>query len=60
MSDAIGIPSAVSGPKRRSRLADFFIRLAREKPLGTICGIIIFILILVSYLCRCLGSLCTD
>ena len=48
MSDAIGIPSAVSGPKRRSRLADFFIRLAREKPLGTVSGIIILILILVS------------
>ena len=47
MSDAIGIPSAVSEPKRRSRLADFFIRLVREKPLGTICGIIILILILV-------------
>ena len=47
MSDAIGIPSAVSEPKRRSRLADFFIRLVREKPLGTVCGIIILILILV-------------
>ena len=47
MTDATGIPSAVSEPKRRSRLADFFIRLVREKPLGTICGIIILILILV-------------
>ena len=50
MSDAIGIPSAVSGPKRRSRLADFFIRLVREKPLGTISGIIILILIFVAVL----------
>ena len=48
MSDAIGIPSAVGGPKRRSRLADFFIRLAREKPLGTISGIIVLILIFVA------------
>ena len=50
MSDAIGIPSAVSEPKKRSRLADFFIRLVREKPLGTISGIIILILIFVAVL----------
>ena len=48
MSDAIGIPSAVIAPKRRSRLADFFIRLWREKPLGTACGIIILILLFVA------------
>ena len=48
MSDATGIPSAVSEPKRRSRLADFFIRLVKEKPLGTACGIIILILIFVA------------
>ena len=48
MSDAIGIPSAEIAPKRRSRLADLFIRLVREKPLGTISGIIILILILVA------------
>ena len=35
-------------PKRRGRLADFFIRLVREKPLGTACGIIILILIFVA------------
>ena len=48
MSDAIGIPSAEIAPKRRSRLADFFIRLVREKPLGTVSGIIILILIFVA------------
>ena len=48
MSDAIGIPSAEIAPKRRSRLADFFIRLVREKPLGTASGIIILILIFVA------------
>ena len=48
MSDAIGIPSAEIAPKRRSRLADFFIRLVKEKPLGTISGIIILILIFVA------------
>ena len=48
MSDAIGIPSAEIAPKRRSRLADFFIRLVREKPLGTISGIIILILIFIA------------
>ena len=48
MSDATGIPSPVSEPKRRAGLADFFIRLWREKPLGTACGIIILILIFVA------------
>ena len=48
MSDATGIPSAVIAPKRRSRLADFFIRLVKQKPLGTVSGIIILILILVA------------
>ena len=46
MSD--GIASAVSEPKRHAWLADFFIRLWREKPLGTACGIIILISILVA------------
>ena len=48
MSDATGIPSAVIAPKRRAALADFFIRLVKEKPLGTIGGIIILILIFVA------------
>ena len=48
MSDAIGIPSAEIAPKRRSRLAEFFIRLVKEKPLGTISGIIILMLIFVA------------
>ena len=48
MSDPIGILSAVSEPKRRSRLADFFIRLVREKPLGTFCGMIVLLFIVVA------------
>ena len=48
MSDGIGIPSVEIAPRRRSRLADFFIRLVKENPLGTASGIIILILILVS------------
>ena len=48
MSDATGIPLAVSEPKRRTGLADFFSRLFKEKPLGTASGIIILILILVA------------
>ena len=55
MSDAIGIPSTEIASKRRSRLADFFIRLVREKPLGTISGIIIMILILVSIFANALA-----
>ena len=48
MSDAIGIPPTEIASKRRNRLADFFIRLVREKPLGTVSGIIILILIFVA------------
>jgi len=48
MNDAIGIPSAEIVRKRRSRLADFFIRLVKEKPLGSFCGIIVLLLIFVS------------
>ena len=48
MSDATGIPLPVIEPKRRARLADFFIRLVKEKPLGTASGIIILILIFVA------------
>ena len=35
-------------PKRRGRLADFFTKLWKEKPLGTACGIIVLILILIA------------
>ena len=48
MSDGIGIPSAEIAPKRRSRLAEFFTRLVKEKPLGTVCGIIMLILMFVA------------
>ena len=48
MSDAAGIPLPVIEPKRRTRLADFFIRLVKEKPLGTVSGIIVLILIFVA------------
>ena len=43
MNDTTDIQSSVIVPKRRSRLADFFVRLVREKPLGTISGIIVLI-----------------
>ena len=48
MSDAIGIPSAVSEAKKRAGPADFFIRLVKEKPLGIIGGIIVLIFIFVA------------
>ena len=41
-------PSEVIEPGRRSRLAEFFSRLVKEKPLGTFSGVIILILILVA------------
>ena len=48
MSSATGTRAAEIVPKRRSRIAELLIRLAREKPLGSACGIIMLILILVS------------
>ena len=48
MSDAVGIPSTEIAPRRRSRLVGFSIRLVKEKPLGTISGIIIVLLIFVA------------
>ena len=50
MSGTSDIQSSALAPKRRSRLADFFIRLVREKPLGTASGIMVLVLILVSIL----------
>lgn len=41
-------PGAVVERKRRSALADFFIRLVKEKPLGTVGGIIVLILFLTA------------
>ncbi len=38
----------MSESQRRSRPTHFFVRLLKEKPLGTICGIIILLLVLVS------------
>ena len=48
MSDTTETPSPTRKPKRRGRFADFWIRLFKEKPLGTACGIIILLLILVA------------
>ena len=48
MNDTTDIQSSEIAPKRRPRLAEFFIRLVRDKPLGTACGIIVLILMLVA------------
>ena len=48
MSDAAGMPSTEIAPRRRSRLAEFFIRLVKEKPLGAASGVIILIWILIA------------
>ena len=50
MSNATGMPSAANAPARGAGLGYFFVRLMKEKPLGTACGIIILILILVAIL----------
>ena len=41
-------PPTISEPKQRGRFADFFIRLWREKPLGTFGGMIVLLLIFVA------------
>ena len=48
MSNTREKPSPIYDPKRRSRFANFLIRLAREKPLGTACGMIVLLLIVVA------------
>ena len=44
MGDAAGISIGIE-PKSRNRMADFFVRLVREKPLGVSGGVIVFILL---------------
>ena len=41
-------PSPVGDSTRHAGLADFFVRLVREKPVGTASGIVVLLLILVS------------
>ena len=48
MSSDLGIPSTASDPKRRTGLADFFIRLWNEKPMGMASGIVVLLLIFVA------------
>ena len=48
MSDVTAIPSPASESNRPGGLADFFIRLWKEHPLGAACGVIILLLILVA------------
>ena len=48
MSDAIGIKPAGIAPKNRSRLAEFFTRMIKEKPLGTASAIVVLLLIFVA------------
>ena len=55
MNDTTDIQSSIIAPKRRSPLAEFFVRLVREKPLGTASGIIILILTLVAIFANALA-----
>ena len=48
MNNTRETPSPIREPKRRGRFADFFTRLLKEQPLGTIGGIIVLILIVVA------------
>ena len=45
MSDLTDTSLEIAAPKRRGLLADFLIRLLREKPLGTVCGLIVLVLL---------------
>ena len=48
MSRATETSSARAEPRRRNPFAEFFVRLWREKPLGSACGIVVLLLILVA------------
>ena len=48
MNNTQETPSLVRKPRRRGRLADFLFRLLKEQPLGTACGMIVLLLILVA------------
>ena len=48
MSNTKKTPSPIIEPKRQGRLTDVINRLWREKPLGTACGMIIFLFIVVA------------
>jgi len=45
MSRATDTSSARAEPRRRNAFAEFFVRLWREKPLGSACGIVVLVLI---------------
>ena len=47
-SDGTAPSSPAGAPKRRNAVADFFVRLATQKPLGMASGIIILLLIMVA------------
>lgn len=47
MSGEVGVPLGTADVKKRGRLADFLVRLAREKPLGAASGIVVLVLLLV-------------
>ncbi len=48
MNNAPETPTEIIEPKRRGRLATFLIRLLKEQPLGTACGMIVLLFILVA------------
>ena len=48
MSDTKDFQPTIIEPKRRIRFVDFFIRLLKEKPLGTFCGVIVLIFMVVA------------
>ena len=55
MNNTPKTPTEISEPKRRGRLTAFCLRLLREKPLGTACGIILLLLILVAIFAEALA-----
>ena len=48
VGETSAMPSGMGMPRRRTGLDDFLIRLWKTKPLGTACGIIVLILVLVA------------
>ena len=48
MSQTTATSAARAEPRRRNPFAEFFVRLWREKPLGSACGIVVLVLIVVA------------
>jgi peptide/nickel transport system permease protein len=57
VSDALAAEEAGLEPRRHHPLVDFFVRLVREKPLGTVGGVIVLLMLFVAIFAEWLAPL---